>query len=213
MEEQTTKSGMSVGVVVAVAAVVAIAFGGGTYAYVNGKANKEKDELKTQIAQLENGTASASATAASSPSSAKSATATTSATDETANWKTYTNTKYGFTLTFTDKWQGYRIKNFASSPMTEVISVEVPTTDANYQSRSTEYVDAGYDYPFVISVWTTDQWNQWVEGQDGPQSKKLGEKNGYVFAYMTWQDSPADLRASGLDKEVTSVAESFQFTK
>lgn len=94
MEDQTTKSGMSTSAVIGIAVLVAIVFGGGAYAYVSSKAASEKKDLNAQITQLQNQVSSA-ATATTVPSSSTSATA-----DETANWKTYTNTKYGYSIKF-----------------------------------------------------------------------------------------------------------------
>lgn len=177
--------------------------GGGGYYYLNSKSVKEKDDLQSQIDDL-NAKIAAAQTALSTTS-----TGTTSITaDATAGWKTYTNTKYGFTLTFTDKWQGYKIKDAGIEG--DTYCANVPTTaTASYPASKINY--AGYAAPFCINVYTLAQWNAFND--DNPSlSTELTRNNTYVFSYSSWQDSPQDLRTSGLEKEVTSVAKSFKLT-
>lgn len=54
MEETTNKSGMSTGIIIGIAVIVAVVFGSGVYAYVNNKAEKEKKDLNAQITELQN---------------------------------------------------------------------------------------------------------------------------------------------------------------
>jgi outer membrane murein-binding lipoprotein Lpp len=97
MEETTNRSGMSTGMIVGIAVIVAILFGGGAYAYVNNKAEKEKKDLNAQITELQSQVSSATTATTTTPSSS---TSTTAATDETASWKTYTSDKYGFSIKY-----------------------------------------------------------------------------------------------------------------
>ena len=59
MEETTNKSGMSTGMVIVIAVIVAIVFGGGTYTYINNKAAIEKKDLNAQITELQSQVSSA----------------------------------------------------------------------------------------------------------------------------------------------------------
>jgi hypothetical protein len=52
-EVTTKKSGMSTGMVIGIAVLVAIIFGGGAYALVNSRAEKDKKDLNTQITDLQ----------------------------------------------------------------------------------------------------------------------------------------------------------------
>jgi hypothetical protein len=211
--EGSANGGVSRGVAIIVAIVAATLFGGGTYAYVNNNAAKEKKELNNRITELQEQVSDLQTTStdtSSTTDTSTSATSTTATADETADWKTYTNTKYGFTLTLTDKWEGYKIKEADIANQVDTYCVNVPTTDTkNYPGSDIEY--SGYAAPFCIDIYTIAQWNTYND--DNPSlATKLTSNNQYVFAYSTWQDSPADLRASGLDKEVTNVAKSFELT-
>lgn len=86
MEEQTIKGGMSTGMVVGIAVLVAIVFGGGAYAYVNNKAEKEKKDLNAQIAELQDQVSSLQTTTT------------------TASWKTFSNSRYGYSIKYPEKW-------------------------------------------------------------------------------------------------------------
>jgi len=99
MEETTNKSGMSTGMIIGIAVIVAIVFGGGAYAYVNNKAKKEKKDLNAQITELQSQVSSAT-TATTVPSSSTSAIA-----DATANWKTYSNEEYVYEIKYPQDWK------------------------------------------------------------------------------------------------------------
>ena len=101
MEETTNKSGMSTGMIIGIAVIVAFVFGGGAYAYVNNKAEKEKKDLNAQITELQSQVTSAKTATATTPSSS---TSTTTTTDATANWKTYTNPDYGLSFKYPNDW-------------------------------------------------------------------------------------------------------------
>ena len=100
MDQVTNKDGVSTGMVVVIALIVAIVFGGGAYAYVNNKAEKEKKDLNAQIAGLQSQVSSATTATTTTSSSSTS----TTATDLTANWKTYTSDKYGYSLKYPGDW-------------------------------------------------------------------------------------------------------------
>jgi outer membrane murein-binding lipoprotein Lpp len=129
MEEQTVvKKGVSPLAIIGIAVLVAIVFGGGAYAYVNNKATKEKNDLNAQITQLQSQVASAKVSATVTSIASASAT-----TDETANWKTYTNDKNGFSFKYLSDWT---------------------KEEDNVQSSATDVVfDLGKDNPLVVRVY------------------------------------------------------------
>lgn len=122
------------------------------------------------------------------------------------NWQVYTNTDYGFQLTFPLDWKGYRVVkrptdvvNFGAM----VYDVKLSTTDKNYGN--------GHEAtPLVIIVNTKAQWDELLK-QDGPKTTKIAANSKYVFSYATWQDAPEDLYPLG--KEFAQIIASFKFTK
>lgn len=77
--------------------------GGGTYYFVNSKAEKDKKELNSQISDLNN-KISAAQTALDQTTTPTTSTGTTATTDETANWKTYTNDTYNYSIKYDTGW-------------------------------------------------------------------------------------------------------------
>ncbi len=69
--------------------ITAAIIGGGGYWYMNKKANDDKAKLQSQIDDLNKQVAELKATSSTSAT-----------TDETANWKTYTNSTYGFSFKY-----------------------------------------------------------------------------------------------------------------
>jgi len=63
---------------------------GGTYLFVDNESSKEESNLQSQINDLEKQLTILKNS---------------SVTDETANWKTYTNTKYGFSFKYPKEWE------------------------------------------------------------------------------------------------------------
>ena len=74
--------------------------GSGTYYYLNNKATKDKDALQSQINDLNKKVADAEKSLADAKTDQTTTTA-----DETANWKTYSNTQMGFSLKYPQNWE------------------------------------------------------------------------------------------------------------
>jgi len=137
MEETTNKSGMSTGMIIGIAVVVAIVFGGGAYAYVNNKTEKEKKDLNAQITELQSQVSSLQTTT-TTPSSS---TSTTAATDETASWKTYTSPTFGYSIKYPTAWtekQG-RVLEAGVSEDTKNMNIEFYKGDTLMLRISTDY--------------------------------------------------------------------------
>jgi predicted ribosomally synthesized peptide with SipW-like signal peptide len=98
-EQMQTKNGMSGVTVTLLILLTAVVFGGGTYAYMNNKAVKEKNDLNAQITDLQKQVATSGATATTTTPNSS-----TSAIDETASWKTYTSSKYGVAIKYPNDW-------------------------------------------------------------------------------------------------------------
>lgn len=67
MEETRNKSEVSTGMVVGIAIIIAILFGGGAYAYVNNKATKDKEVLNAQITELQSQVSSGTVASGTAP--------------------------------------------------------------------------------------------------------------------------------------------------
>lgn len=76
---------------------IALLAGAGAYYYVDEQARLDKEDLNKQITDLNKQLSDLKASPSSSPSVSTTA-------DPTANWKTYTNTKYGFSFKYPKDW-------------------------------------------------------------------------------------------------------------
>jgi hypothetical protein len=133
--------------VVATAAIV----GGGTYYLANKSAEKDKSDLQAQIDDLD---AKVSGTTVTS---GETVTSGATVTDETAGWKTYTNTELGFSFKYPADW----------------ISVE--DNSANYNqariaivSPETNKSDNMLGYDIIINYYPT------VADESRNKARKLG---------------------------------------
>ncbi|MCX6809343.1 MAG: hypothetical protein NTZ65_01130 [Candidatus Berkelbacteria bacterium] len=162
--------------------VSGLVFGGIGYWYGT---NNPKTESATTT------TATVSATAVSSAKTATTSavtSATTSATSETASWKNYSNTKYGFSLTFNDNWKNFQVVEAASNSANSVadLYVCVPTTSTTWTDKKT-----GMFCPFAITVATLAE-KAGLEQQGNLNPTYIAENSSYAFFYFTAQDSPSD---------------------
>ena len=130
-------------------------------------------------------------------------TETTTTADETADWKTYTNSDYGFTLTFGELWKGYKVK---SSTIDSASTITYHFTMPYSGYEASEINDKGY-YPVLsVNIFTKDEYNK-VENK----GLLLGSNNSYVFTYGGAQDNVKALEA--LQADVANVASTFKLTK
>lgn len=161
--------------------------------------------------------AETSATAVIS-STATTSVSTTASTISTADWKIYTNSEYGFSLTFNDKWKGYEVINrdsFTGSGKA-MYDIYMPTTSKVWQSEKANYASM-----FVITIYDRIAYNKLLtevntESDDPSElsfSTKLAENADYVATVSYGQDYPQDLIDAGLDKNSQVIASTFQFVK
>lgn len=208
LDDKQIKHGHRPGLVlIIIVVVIAIVFGLAGY-YLGRNVSDKTATVATPIATV------TSAVETTTPK----ASATTS-TDPTADWKTYTNDTYGFTIIFTDKWEGYRIREGSlsgNSSMLATYRVYVPTSQKDYP---TDEGMTGYVKPFVIMIYDKSTYENLKNNADPNDpfdlsyGSKLADNGTYVATYSSWQDSPTDLVDSGLVKEVSSVIHTFKFTK
>lgn len=132
-------------------------------------------------------------------------TTTTTATTPATTNLTYTNSTYGFTLTFPSTWHGYKMKEVVLTGELKTFYIEVPTTDTSATGSST--ADAGYFSPFAISVYTPAQWQE-VVNAEGPHDTLITQNSNYVFG---WSRSngipPSDFTMSA---DIATIIASFK---
>lgn len=111
----------------------------------------------------------------------------------------YSNSQYGFNLTFPQTWKGYTAKN----------------RTLNWGSFGTsDSVDFGFsvqDSLFNVSIHTKSQWQQ-IKSEEGPTPTYLGENNQYVFGFATAQDATNDTIIARM-REIQNIVKTFRVTK
>lgn len=152
--------------------VAILVFGGGAYTYVQ---NKQINQPVT-VPQ-------ATSTAQTSDSQA-------------ADWNTYRNDKYGFTLLFPKAWG--KSLTVASQPERFSDGSAGESVMFNY----------GGDPLFTISVFTRSQWNLRLK-DDYPNPVYLAENSSFVFAYTATQNGVYRAPSSVL-KDVEAAIATFK---
>lgn len=199
-------------IVISVMATLAVA-GGGTYYYMNQKLENERSGLQSQVTDLNEQVEQlrleiANMSPVQDTDEGESADANSSI---NTSWKDYKNNKYDFSLTFTDKWSGYQVEDWnethseGPAPATDFYTVYVPTSNSSFSSEK-----PGYAATFKIMVYPKDTYESLLSAGNVVAKNKLAENSSYVFVVAYWQDSPSDLRASGLAFEIESVAKTFK---
>ncbi|OGD57129.1 hypothetical protein A2V71_01695 [Candidatus Berkelbacteria bacterium RBG_13_40_8] len=132
---------------------------------------------------------------------------TTTSTTTTSADLTYTNSTYGFTMTFPADWKGYKFKEATLEGITQTYYVEIPTTDKNATGDST--ADKGYYSPFAISVYTLDQWAE-VEASDGPKDTLITKDAKYAFGWSQANGVPPTDFTTAMSNEIKTIIASFK---
>lgn len=233
MEEVTTKSGMSVGMVVGIAVLVALVFGGGAYAYVNNKATKEKNDLNAQITDLQKQVATSGTIAATTtPSSSTSTPA--SATDKTAGWKTYTNNDYGYSFKYPADWSA---QQSSSQTSTNCKTICASASFSGSNSFWTQVTDLDEFASSIQNGTFTDKsllgYVRYSQSKDGltettvndnavvkMKTTNLDDSNGYSTGFFLLKNSKIYAVYANYSKTDTSsgdilnsILSTFQFTK
>lgn len=139
----------------------------------------------------------------------------TATTDATAGWKTYTNTEFGFQLTFTDEWAGYYVIRHtlqrSDFPAGTYFDNEFQKQKGNVW-LTFNMKDLGKDYPvFAINVYPKTYWIQ-VQN-DPPPGKYLGEQSGFVFTATGAQEGPSDPDLAWVINNPNPPVSTFRFIK
>lgn len=115
--------------------------------------------------------------------------------DETANWKTYTNTQYGFEFKYPNDWILKDGKELGISPMFNYIQITKNLDDNDYerieftssqQDLQTGSNTAGPQIDLGGMKWSSGNFNNGVPGQNAPHdSLALFTKSGSTFYEIT----------------------------
>lgn len=162
--------------------VTASVIGGGGWWYMNKKAKDDKVKLQAQIDDLNKQIKELKAASTTSTSATTIPAATTS-------WKNYTNTKYGFSLTFSDLWKNFEIvsKTTNDPNVLAYLYVCIPTADASWKGEK-----AGFYCPFAITVVEKAQKAAFDAAGDPEKPTFVAENASYAFYYSMSQAGPTD---------------------
>jgi len=122
----------------------------------------------------------------------------------------YTNSQYGFELTFPDDWKNYGLTETYQDGVTKIIYFGLPKKTPS-KELPTDF-DKGYSNIFAIGVYTK---NEWTEAQklEGPKEPKIGESSKYVFSYSHGNGVPepvAGISTEQLYKDADSISKTFK---
>ena len=123
--------------------------------------------------------------------------------------KTYRNDKYGFELTFTDSWKGYKVEEATVGVSQNVVNIlfEIPIP---YSSNKFEK-PYPWQAPFYIQIFKTKDWpefqQQWKK-ENSPEPKIIDQNSEYVFT-LRQDELPEDLKY--LESEIPKIISTFKF--
>jgi len=129
----------------------------------------------------------------------------------------YVNSKYMFSLQFTDGWKGY-----ADFEKTEIIDsrLDVP---AIYFSLPTRIIDrqslnapTGFAELFYVRIFTKEKWDLYKEKYAGTNEFRLNDKifdEGKNFVYMIRFSNSVPIDLHYYVKETVIIADSFRVLK
>jgi len=124
----------------------------------------------------------------------KTGTTATTTTATVVDTQKYTNSEFGFQLTFPADWKGYKLLEKQVEGTTKTWYAELPTTDPVW-ATATSTSDAGYVSLFAISAFTDAQWTEMMNagGQTDTEIVKIGN---YTFGYSGAQAGATDIEAA-----------------
>lgn len=111
----------------------------------------------------------------------------------------YSNSQYGFSLTFPQTWKGYTAKN------------RTLNRGSFGTSNSVDFGFSAQDSLFNVSIHTKSQWQQ-IKSEEGPSPTYLGEDNQYIFGYATAQDAANDTIIARM-RDISDIVKTFKITK
>ena len=201
--------------------VTATVIGGGGWYYMDRSATKEKNELQSQISDLQKQVKDLAAKESATPSSTITPSATT---DETASWKTYTNSTYGFTFKYPANLSKSDASSYtsndgayvfdSSNPDTHIFSVEAEQSSLSLDAYVAK---AEADAVFSDKNALTIAGQSAYEGIDSGLINWYGvlvKKGNYIYHVALDASSPNTLAKakSSLTATQKTILSTFQFT-
>ena len=180
--------------------VTAAVVGGGLYWYMQDQTGKLRDEntkqveeLNSQIKELKSAQVTQSEVSATVTPTAK------------VDPYAYANSKYGFSLTFNSKWEGYELVEKASDDSTALAYLYacVPTADKTWKDEK-----AGMFCPFAITVVKASGRTAFEQANEPRVPSYITSSSSYAFYYETGQATPTD--GSDVYQDTKTIATSFK---
>ena len=205
------KKGLGMVWVIVITVTVMAGLGAGGWYLMGEQQKAQKKDWEQQVTQLqfqvkELQEANAAKEDASAPkNSSTDSPSGSSAQTTTVNPYLYTNTTYGFTLSFNSLWEGYQIKETTIAGATKTYYACVPTSDPLYTSASSTSL-AGTVSLFAFSVYTQAQWTV-ITSEEGPAPSLVGQSGGWYVGYSPAQAYPED--KAPLASDVSDVLVTF----
>lgn len=180
-------------IVLIIAGIVAVAILAGGVGYFVAKKPAQKEEQKQEKQQEQQKSISEMTEQKTEQPEAK---------DETADWKTYRNEKYGFEIMLNDFWKGYEV--------IEESDKKFGTTNRylNFSLRF-DIPNKSNWYPLTIYIISKTEWYKLPE--DMPKPIYITENNADVFSYRESQDVPEGFISNNL--RIQEVISTFKFIK
>ena len=123
---------------------------------------------------------------------------------ETSDWKTYINKEYGFQLTLTGAWKGYRVRKEINPNGITILEFEVPIKDKEYG------MGTGFAPPFLMAVYAKNQWGMVPKEGEPGGSDRMSKSDIYIFTFSGgWTDSPPE-ELKDVDFHIADLMTSFK---
>lgn len=122
---------------------------------------------------------------------------------------TYTNSTYGFTLTFPASWKGYKFKEASYEGSTITYYAQIPSSDTMVNSAGMTN-DSGYYSPFAITVYTLAQWDN-MQNSEGPNETLITKNDKYAFVWSQANGMPPSDIGTKLD-DIKAIIASFKLS-
>ena len=190
--------------IVLIVLVTAGIVGGTTWFMMDQNQKNTKSKNDKSITALQNQISELKKTETIAPTAT-----TTGTTPAVADWRTYTNSDYGFNLTFGDKWSGYTVtKSTPSGTELANYAFELPSNDGNFISQTKTTFPV-----FNVKVYNTADFQAIDRSHPTPSlPTAISSSNGKTFAYVMSTQWPSDWKLSGgTNGDVQTVTSTFKF--